>query len=122
MIRLTKGETQIIYFTGTENALLLDPYFLFVFVNRVTQETIKFVATNTSITDRVDSFSLVINSQFEDSELGLWSYFIYEQASSSGTDTAGKNLVEIGFMNLSGVEFAPTSYNEQSNIFLTYNG
>ena len=122
MIRLTKGETQIIYFTGTENALLLDPYFLFVFVNRVTQETIKFVATNTSTTDRVDSFSLVVNSKFTDSELGLWTYFVYEQAGSTGTDTTGKHLVESGYMNLSDVEFVPTSYNEQSNIFLTYNG
>jgi hypothetical protein len=122
MIRLTKGETQTIYFTGTENALLLDPYFLFVFVNRVTQETVKFVATNTSTTSRVDSFSLAVNSKFADSELGMWSYFVYEQASSSGTDTTGKHLVESGYMNLSDVEFVPTSYNEQSNIFLTYNG
>lgn len=122
MIRLTKGETQTIYFTGTENALLLDPYFLFVFVNRVTQETVKFVATNTSTTSRVDSFSLVVNSKFEDSELGMWSYFVYEQASSTGTDTTGKHLVESGFMYLLDVEFVPTSYNEQSNTFLTYNG
>ncbi len=121
MITLTKGQTQTVRFTGTEKALLTNPYFLFVFTHRVTNEIVKFVATNISTTQRVDSFSLAVNSQFEDSDCGFWKYEVYEQTSSSGTDTAGKNKVEEGYMVLyPASEFTPTKYAEQSNTFITY--
>lgn len=121
MITLTKGQTQIVRFTGRENALLTNPYFLFVFTHRVTNEIIKFVATNTSTTERVDSFSLVVNTYFADSDCGFWKYEVYEQSASTGTSTTGKNKVEEGYMVLSpATEFSPTKYSEQSNTFITY--
>ena len=121
MITLTKGQTQTVRFTGTENALLTNPYFLFVFTHRVTNEIIKFVATNISTTQRVDSFSLVVNTYFVDSDCGFWKYEVYEQSSSTGTSTTGKNKVEEGYMVLSpATEFSPTKYSEQSNTFITY--
>ena len=121
MITLTKGQTQTVRFTGKEKCLLTNPYFLFVFTHRVTNEIVKFVITNVSTTDRIDSFSLVVNSQFNNSDCGFWKYEIYEQASSSGTSTAGKNKVEEGYMVLNpATAFSPEKYDEQSNTFITY--
>jgi hypothetical protein len=123
MIVLTKGETKNIYFTGSESALLINPYFLFVFTNRITQEVVKFVVTNTSTTLRFDTFSLNVDSKFSSSETGMWTYQIYEQASSTNTNPTGLNQVEDGYMYLnSAITFEPTTYNEQSNTFITYNG
>ena len=121
MITLTKGQTQIVRFTGTENALLTNPFFLFVFTHRVTNEIVKFVATNISTTQRIDSFSLVVNTYFVNSDNGFWEYEVYEQSSASGTDTAGKNKVEEGYMFLyPATEFTPTKYTKQTNTFITY--
>jgi hypothetical protein len=121
MITLTKGQTQTIRFTGTEKCLLTNPYFLFVFTHRVTNEIVKFVVTNISTTQRVDSFSLAVNSQFANSENGFWKYEVYEQSSSSGTSTTGKNKVEEGYMVLlPATGFEPIKYNDQSNTFITY--
>jgi len=123
MIVLTKGETKNIYFTGSESALLTNPYFLFIFTNRITQEVVKFVATNTSTTLRFDTFSLNVDSKFLNSETGMWTYQIYEQTSPTNTDPTGLNQVEDGYMYLnSAIVFEPTTYNEQSNTFITYNG
>ena len=121
MITLTKGQTQTVRFTGTEKALLTNPYFLFVFTHRVTNEIVKFVATNISTTQRIDSFSLVVNTYFVNGDNGFWEYEVYEQSSASGTDTAGKNKVEEGYMVLyPATEFTPTKYTEQTNTFITY--
>ena len=123
MIVLTKGETQNVIFTGTENCLLTAPYFLFVFTNRITSEVVTFIATNESTSERYDYFTLIVNDQFEDSETGFWTYDIYEQASPTGTSTTGKNKVETGLMYLHPADtYSPIEYNEQDNSFKTYNG
>lgn len=123
MIVLTKGETQNVYFTGTENCLLTNPYFLFIFTNRVTGEAISFIATNESTSARYDYFSLIVNDQFEDSETGFWTYDIYEQSTPNGTSPTGKNKVETGLMYLHPADtYNPIEYDEQDNTFKTYNG
>ena len=123
MIVLTKGETQTIYFTGTESCLLSNPYFLLYFVNRVTQEVVTFVGTNESLTARYDAVTFDVNDYFEDSETGFWTYNIYEQLSNSNLSPIGLNKVEDGYMYLNpATEFVPIKYDEQSNTFITYNG
>lgn len=123
MIVLTKGETQNVYFTGTENCLLTNPYFLFIFTNRVTGEAISFITMNESTSARYDYFSLIVNDQFEDSETGFWTYDIYEQSTPNGTSPTGKNKVETGLMYLHPVDtYNPIEYDEQDNTFKTYNG
>jgi hypothetical protein len=123
MIHLTKGQTQTVYFNASQNCVLSNPYFLFVFTNRITQEVVKFVATNTSITLRYNKFSLVVNSQFATSEEGFWTYNVYEQVSSTNTNISGLNNVENGYMYLHpATAFTPSEYNEQPNTFVTYNG
>lgn len=123
MIILTKGETKNIYFTGSESATLSNPYFLFIFTNRITQEVVKFVVTNESTTLRYDVFELDVDQYFEYAETGFWTYQVYEQASSSNLNPAGLNEVENGYMYLnSAIVFEPTTYDEQNNSFITYNG
>lgn len=123
MIVLTKGETQNVFFTGTENCLLTNPFFLFIFTNRVTGDEVAFVATNASTSKRYDYFSLVVNTHFANKEEGFWTYDIYEQSASTGTSPIGKNKVETGLMYLHPADtYEPMQYNEQDNTFKTYNG
>ena len=122
MINLTKGNTaQSIIFTGTEQCLLNNPYFLFIFTSRQTNKTVTFIGTNTSTyTTRYDEVIINVVTKFADEQDGLWDYKIYEQVSSSNTDPVGLNEVEEGFMKLlPESEFEPTFYNGQSNIVTT---
>lgn len=123
MIVLTKDEVKNVIFTGTENSVLINPYFLFVFTNRITQEEVKFVVTNQSDTLRYDVFELTVNDYFETAETGFWTYDVYEQSDDVNLDVTGLNKVETGYMFLNpAITFEPTKYNNQSNSFVTYNG
>jgi len=123
MIVLTKGETQNVYFTATENCLLVDPFFLFVFTNRITNEVVSLIFENQSNSLRYDMIEMSVADYFEDSETGFWTYDIYEQATDSGTSITGKHKVETGLMYLHPADtFAPIEYDEQDNSFKTYNG
>lgn len=122
MLNLTKGSTQTIYFTGTELATISDPYFLFVFTNRITEEVVKFNITNTSTaTDRYDKFSLVVDDQFEDATTGFWDYEIRQKATSVDVAVSG-TIVETGYMYLSDTAEVVSEYSEQDNDFKTYDG
>jgi len=122
MINLTKGNTETIYFTGTENATLVAPYFLFIFTNRTTEDVVKVMATNTSTTARYDKFSMVVNTYFTDATEGFWDYEIREKASVVDLTVAG-TVVETGYMYLRpATAFEPVAYDETDNDFKTYNG
>ena len=124
MITLNKGETQTIFFTAREKCSLANPYFYFVFQNRITQEIVQFGITNTSTDERFDKFSLVVNSKFLNSETGFWTYSIYEMVTlTQNYDYENQQPVETGYMVLNpATEFTPTSYDLQPNTFVTYNG
>lgn len=122
MINLKKGNTTVVYFTGTEKAVLTAPYFLLIFTNNVTSEVVKIMATNTSTTARYDKFSLVVNTYFTSSTNGFYNYEIYEKESNLDMEISG-NIVEQGYMHLTpATAFAPTDYTDQVNTFKTYNG
>lgn len=122
MINLTKGNTQFIYFTGTEKVTLSNPYFLFIFTNRATKAEVKVMFANVSTTGRYDKGSIIVNNYFSSSDLGLWSYEIREKALSTDTTTAG-TIVETGLMYLRpATAFAPTEYEVTSNEFKQYGG
>lgn len=130
MINLRKGNTETIYFTGTEKATLTAPYFLFTFTNRVTTEEVKIFCVNTSTTARYDKFSIVVNTWFGNSTEGTWEYSIQEYTNDEGrpqdylleTSHFGV-VVETGRMYLRpATAFAPTEYTEQPNAFKTYDG
>jgi hypothetical protein len=120
MINLTKGLTQTIYFTGTEKATISNPFFLFVFIHRVTLDVVKLMATNQSITGRYDKFAFTVNNFFDLKEEGFYSYSIYQKVLVTDFTVAGV-VVEEGYMYLNpSTAFEPTKYEEQNNNFVTY--
>ncbi len=123
MINLTKGQTEVIYFTGTEKATFTNPYFLFIFTNRITGDVVKWMATNTSTTARYDKAAMVVNTYFTSTSTdGLWDYEIRQKASNSDMTIAG-TIVETGYMQLNpATAFEPTQYADNDNTFVTYNG
>jgi len=122
MINLTLGQTENIYFTGTEKCTLTNPYFLFIFTNRITGEVVKWMATNTSTTARYDKASMVVNTYFISSTTEFWDYEVREKASISDMTIAG-TIVESGYMKLNpATAFSPTEYADNDNTFVTYNG
>lgn len=123
MINLTKGNvSQEIIFTGTEQSLLVSPYFLFIFTSTQNNDSVSFVKVNSSsYLSRYDKVIIDVDSYFEGKNDGLWNYKIYEQESSTNTDPAGLNLVEEGYMKLLPAEaFTPTEYTGQNPIFKSY--
>ena len=123
MLVITKGETNTIYFTGTENCFITNPYFLFKFTNRITQEVVYAVFENESLTARYDSATFDVNDYFENSDTGFWTYEVYETNNLNATNETGLNKVEDGYMYLNpATAFEPIKYNEQDNTFITYNG
>lgn len=121
MLTITKGNTETLIYTASELAILTNPYFLFVCVNNVTENIVKFVATNISTTARFDKSTLVVNTYFTDENAGLWSYEIFEQASSNNTNQTGLNMVEEGYLQLNDVASAADDvYDDLDNTFKTY--
>ena len=120
MINFTKGNTETIYFTGSEKATIDNPFFLFVFTHRITLDVVKLMATNQSITGRYDSFAFTVNNFFDLKEEGFWSYAVFQKVLSTDFTVSGL-IVEEGFMYLNpSVKFEPTKYEEQNNNFVTY--
>jgi len=120
MLHITKGSNSTLYFTGTEQCVLTNPYFLFIFTNTTTNETIAYVGTDTSLFSYRYNKVIINGALFNDEDSGYWTYAIYEQASSSNIDPAGLNKVEEGFMVLSGTAYTPNEYNDQDNTFITH--
>lgn len=121
MINLRKGNTETIYFTGTEKATITAPRFLFVFTNKASNEEVNINVANTSTVDRYDSASIVVNTYFANKTDGLWAYRIYQKSDTS--TTVSGVMVEEGFMYLRPTtDFTPEVYTEQSNDFKVYNG
>jgi hypothetical protein len=118
MIQLTKGQTQNIILTLTEKQTLTSPNYLFVFENRSTNTDVKFVKlNNTDISqykERYNEFSIVVNSYFNTSLNGQYTYTVYEQASPSNLDPTGLNLLETGIMELEGTTISFTEYETTS--------
>jgi hypothetical protein len=92
--------------TATENIRLTDPYFLFVFTNGETKETVTKIFASSEdgspFPERYNEFTLEVDELFSDKQVGQWKYSIYEQESSENVDPedAGAYLLEIGMMEL----------------------
>jgi len=121
MIVLTKEQTTTVYLTPQENSNVIYPYFYFKFTNRITQTIIEENYTNLSTISRYQRFNIDAAGTFIDQETGFWTYEIY---GSDGNILAPVGpLLESGYMYLNPEEtYEPTTYDEQSNEFLTYNG
>lgn len=116
MIRLTKGATSTIICTLAEKQTIVDANFLFVFTSRMTNEQVKFVLVSAADLStnktRWNEFSIVTNTYFANYQEGWYNYEVYEQESTSNTDSDGLTLVEAGEMFLTdGQEVDTTEFN-----------
>jgi len=114
MIHLTKSQTQYVYLTLTEKQILSNPNYLFVFTNRSNNNSVSFVKLNaadvSAYKERYNKFQIVTNDHFSNQLVGQWTYFVYEQVSSSNTNPTGLNLLESGIMVLADAQNVFSSY------------
>lgn len=125
MINLTIGQSQYVYLTVQESLTLSSPNYLFRFVQRTTNEEIKFVKKSSDdvslYKERYSKFLFDVDQLFC-GEIGEYYYYIYEQASASNLEieNTGK-LLETGIMRLNPATddvFTFTKY-QTNNIFTT---
>jgi hypothetical protein len=104
MIVYTIGTQSETIVTLNESTTIANPYYLFVFANVSTKVEFKIIVNSTSDTsafpDRANIYNFNTITLFSTAQAGQYSYEIYEQASSSNTNTTGLNLVECGKMLL----------------------
>ena len=114
MIHLTKSQTQYVYLTLTEKQILSNPNYLFVFTNRSNNNSVSFVKLNaadvSAYKERFNKFQIITNDHFSNQLVGQWTYFVYEQISSSNTNPTGLNLLESGIMVLADTQNVFSSY------------
>lgn len=122
MIYLTKGQTSDVIVTLTEKQTLSSPNYLFYFINRSDNDTVAFVKLNNTDTsaykDRFNKFSINASTYFNNTLAGEWTYYIYEQASTSNVNPdLATSLLETGILRLDdSTTFGFTEY-ETNNTF-----
>jgi hypothetical protein len=88
----------------TEKQTILDANYLFVFKNRSTNDVVSFVLVNgadiSTNRERWNEFEVVVNNYFENENEGWYAYDVYEQESTTNTNTTGLNKIESGLMFL----------------------
>ncbi len=105
MLLFTQGEEKSIVLTLNEKATLNEPYYLLVFTQITTKETLSIIFFSgddaSEYPQRYNQFTMPADF-FTDKTPGQWQYVAYEQESSTNTDveqTAG--VVEYGKAQLS---------------------
>ena len=125
VINLTLGTVANVYLTLTEKETLTSPNYLFRFVQRTTNDEIKFVKKSSDdlsqYKERYNLFSFDVDQLFC-GQVGEYHYYVYEQASASNleVDLTG-NLLEEGIMRLNEDPedtYSFTTYNPD-NTFIT---
>ena len=122
MIYLIKGQTSDVIVTLTEKQTLTSPNYLFYFINRTSNDVVAFVKLNNTDTsaykDRFNKFSINATTFFTNKLSGEWTYYIYEQASTSNLNPdLATSLLETGILRLSdSTTFEFTEY-ETNNTF-----
>jgi hypothetical protein len=116
MIYLTKHQTSSVILTLKEKQTLAAPNYLFYFVNRTSNEVVKFVKLNnadiSTHKDRYNKFSIDAQHEIHNKLAGEWTYYIYEQTSQHNTNPAqATSLLETGILRLDdNSNFAFTEY------------
>lgn len=122
MVYLIKGQTSDVIVTLTEKQTLTAPNYLFYFINRTTNDVVAFVKLNNTDTsaykNRFNKFSINAVTYFTNKLAGEWTYYIYEQASTSNLNPdSATTLLETGILRLSdSTTFDFTEY-ETNNTF-----
>ena len=126
MVILTKeniADNMIV--TLNEKKTISAPYYLFVFENVTTKEQVKFILNSTTdlslYPGRYNDFVINTSVKFLGATIGQWNYNIYEQTSSSNTNSTGLLEVESGKMILTTDQFNYEGY-EATTSYQGYGG
>ncbi|CAK0766573.1 conserved hypothetical protein [Gammaproteobacteria bacterium] len=106
MLVIDKAESKNWYVTLTEKVTIVNPYFLFAFTHRVTNELTTVILTDISTqTERYNKFAVTEGTTF-DLDAGEFEYVIYAQTSPTNLSPAlADEEVESGVLK---VEFDVT--------------
>jgi hypothetical protein len=106
MLVISLGESKNWYVTLTEKVTIANPYFLFAFTHRVTNQLTTVLLTDISTqTERYNKFAVIEGTTFN-LDAGEFEYVIYAQTSSTNLIPASANEeVESGVLK---VEFDVT--------------
>lgn len=118
MIHLEKGQTNKIILTLSENQLIDNPNYLFVFTNRSSNWVKKAVILGSDDSspnkDRFNQFIIETNTYFKKALAGQYIYKVYEQESETNTDEANLNLLETGILELKDEKTTFTQYSRNN--------
>lgn len=121
MIILTKGIVELnVFCTPAENTDVDFSNYYFKFTNRITQSVVEINYPNISSFARYQYFEFDCTI-FDNEDTGFWTYEI--RGWDDNTQEPVGDVLESGYMYLNPADtYEPTTYNDQSNEFLTYNG
>jgi len=113
MLLIDKAESKNWYVTLTEKVTIANPYFLFAFTHRVTNEVTSVLLTDISTqTERYNQFAVVEGTTFT-LDAGEFEYVIYAQTSSTNlTPSLADEEVESGVLKVN-FDVDRTSYEVQ---------
>lgn len=112
--------SKYIYCTPAENTDRHFSNYYFKFTNRITQSIIDVVYPNLSNFSRYQKIDFDARI-FDNEDTGFWTYEI--KGWDLDTESIVEPTLESGYMYLNPADtYEPTTYNDQSNEFLTYNG
>lgn len=126
MLALDKANTsESIIVTLNEKKTITAPYYLFVFESVTTKEQINWIVNSTDdqspFQGRYNEFLINTSVVFADYQDGQYNYFVYEQSSSTNTDTTGLSEVENGKLVLKTTAFTRNGY-EPTTTYKGYRG
>lgn len=126
MLLFTFGQTEEMIVTLNEKRTLPSGYYLFVFKNTTTKALVtkifNFSEDESSYPDRYNQFPIIVSTLFSGQNTGHWTYYVYEQASSSNTDPTGLTEVENGILQLKPATAFSFTENAGATSFTQYAG
>lgn len=128
---VTRGANNYLYFTLNEKKTLSTAYYLFVFTNDITGQSVTFTCSDlSSYRYRYNKFLITETTGTNDyssgvitlSPTGFWSYKVYEQSVQGNLIVANTtSLVEEGKIKVEGTTTEPAKY-IVNRTYNTYNG
>lgn len=111
MLQINKGESKSWYLTLTEKVTIANPYFLFVFVNRLTNSETAVILTDVSqYKERYNQFNVIEGTTFTLDPCEHL-YQVYEQSSSTNLNPLNATLIEVGILKVTEIFTGQTEYN-----------
>lgn len=128
MIRITKGQANLVIATTTEVGSA--SYYLFAFQNLTTLITQYCIAQDTSaFQGRYNAFTITETANADPTQAevemeleGQWKYTIYANTNGTNIDPTGLTVLETGMCIVTGTNAATPTYTGAPNTYTVYNG